>query len=206
MLNKETYKRKILKRLFDIFFSTVGLIVLSPIFLIVSILIKIDSKGPVFFKQKRVGQYENIFNIFKFRTMVHNAENIGSQITIGKDSRITKIGKILREYKLDELPQLINVFIGNMSFVGPRPEVLKYVSFYTEKEKEIFEIKPGITDLASIKYSDENFVLGAIDNPEEYYKNVIMKDKLKLNFEYINKMSIFYDFKLIFKTIFKCLR
>ena len=193
---------KFIKRLFDIVVSFIGLIIILIPLIIVAILIKVDSKGPVLFLQKRVGRYGKPFYIYKFRTMVTDAEKLGSQITVGKDSRITKIGAFLRAYKIDELPQLLNVLKGDMSFVGPRPEVPKYVALYSEQEKKVLDIRPGITDLASIRYRDENDILGKVENPEEYYVNVIMKDKLNLNLEYIKKSNIIFDIKLIIKTIF----
>ncbi|MGG7213305.1 sugar transferase [Clostridium nigeriense] len=197
---------KIIKRIFDFIASLIGCIILAPVFIIISILIKLDSKGPVFFKQKRVGQCGKTFEILKYRTMVVNAEKLGKQITVGNDSRITKIGRILRKYKLDELPQLFNVLKGDMSLVGPRPEVPKYVKLYNESEREVLKVKPGITDFASIEYRDENEILGTVENPEEYYINIIMKHKLQLNLKYINKNNIFLDIKIIFKTLLKCLK
>ena len=194
-----------IKRTFDIVMSLIGIIILSPIFIIVSILIKIDSPGNILFLQKRVGRYGKEFNIYKFRTMISDAEKLGKQITVGEDSRITKIGAILRKFKIDELPQLFNVLNGDMSLVGPRPEVPKYVSLYTEKQKKVLSIRPGITDMASLRYRDENDILGKVDNPEEYYINVIMQDKLNLNLEYIEKSNIIFDISLILKTIIKCI-
>ncbi|MCR1951893.1 sugar transferase [Clostridium sp. DSM 100503] len=196
---------EIIKRIFDFLASLLGIIILSPILLIVAIAIKIDSKGNILFMQKRIGKNGVPFYIYKFRTMVSDAEKIGKQITVGKDNRITKVGAFLRKYKIDELPQLFNVLRGDMSLVGPRPEVPKYVDLYTESEKRVLEVRPGITDLASLRYKDENDILGNVDNPEEYYINVIMKDKLKLNLEYIEKSNLIFDISLIFKTIIKCL-
>jgi lipopolysaccharide/colanic/teichoic acid biosynthesis glycosyltransferase len=193
----------ILKRGFDIIFSLLGLIVLLPIFLVISIVIKVDSKGPVFFRQVRVGKNGKEFKILKFRTMVVDAEKKGMQITVGRDSRITKSGYILRKFKLDELPQLINVLIGDMSFVGPRPEVPKYVALYDENQKSVLKVKPGITDIASIEYRDENTLLGQSGNPEKIYIEEVMPTKLKLNMEYIKDISIVNDIKLILKTIIK---
>lgn len=197
---------KFLKRSFDLISSLIGFIILLPIFLIISLLIKIDSKGPILFKQKRVGKDGSIFEILKFRTMVVNAEKLGKQITVGKDNRITKVGKNLRKYKLDELPQLINVIKGDMSLVGPRPEVPKYVDLYNNEQKKVLSVRPGITDYASLKYSDENQLLGTVDNPEKYYIEVIMQDKLALNLEYIKNNNAFNDILIIFKTIIKCLK
>lgn len=194
-----------IKRIFDFVVSLVGVIVISPILLIVAIAIKIDSKGNVLFLQKRVGRNGKPFYIYKFRTMVTDAEKLGKQITVGKDNRITKVGAFLRKYKIDELPQLLNVVKGDMSLVGPRPEVPRYVELYNEEERKVLEVRPGITDLASLRYKDENEILGKVENPEEYYINVIMKDKLKLNLEYIEKSNILFDISLIFKTIIKCI-
>lgn len=199
-------KRKIqliLKRLFDIVVSFIGLLILSPIFLIIAIVIKLNSKGPVFFRQVRVGKDGKEFRIFKFRTMVVDAEKKGMQITVDGDSRITKPGHFLRKSKMDELPQLINVLIGDMSFVGPRPEVPKYVAMYDENQISILKIRPGITDIASIEYRDENSLLGKSEDPEETYINEIMPRKIELNVKYIKKMSVIYDIGLIFKTIYK---
>ncbi|NFG24802.1 sugar transferase [Clostridium botulinum] len=196
---------KIVKRIFDFVCSTLGIIILSPIFILLSIMIKTGSDGPVFFKQIRVGKDGKDFEILKFRTMVVDAEKLGKQITVGNDNRITKIGSFLRKYKLDELPQLINVFKGDMSLVGPRPEVPRYVNMYNDEQRKVLEVKPGITDLASIRYKDENALLGKAENPEEFYINTIMPDKLALNLEYINKSNVFFDIYIIVKTILKCI-
>ena len=196
---------KIVKRTFDLICSTLGLIVWSPVLIVIAIRIKKGSDGPVFFKQIRVGENNKEFEILKFRTMVVNAEKLGRQITVGNDNRITKIGAFLRKYKLDELQQLINVFKGEMSLVGPRPEVPRYVKLYNEKQRKVLAVKPGITDLASIRYRDENELLGEAENPDEFYINTIMPDKLALNLEYINKNNIFLDIYIIFKTIIKCI-
>ena len=193
------------KRIFDFLLSFFGIIILSPIFIIVSIAIKLDSKGSILFLQKRVGRYGKEFNIYKFRTMVTDAEKLGKQITVGKDNRITRVGAFLRKFKIDELPQLFNVLKGDMSLVGPRPEVPKYVALYNEEQRKVLDIRPGITDMASLRYKDENDILGKVDNPEEYYINVIMKDKLNLNLEYIEKSNVFFDIYLIIKTIIKCI-
>jgi lipopolysaccharide/colanic/teichoic acid biosynthesis glycosyltransferase len=195
----------LIKRLFDFLVSFIGIIILSPILIIIAISIKMDSRGKVLFLQKRVGQHGKIFNIYKFRTMVTDAEKLGKQITVGKDKRITRVGSFLRKYKLDELPQLFNVLKGEMSFVGPRPEVPNYVRLYNEMEKKVLSVKPGITDFASIKYRNENEILGKVSNPEEYYINVIMKNKLELNLRYIDKNNIFLDIKIILETLLKCL-
>jgi len=193
------------KRIFDFIASLIGVIIISPILIVVAICIKLDSKGNILFLQKRVGKNGEPFYIYKLRTMVTDAEKLGAQITVGKDSRITKVGAVLRKYKIDELPQLFNVLKGDMSLVGPRPEVPKYVELYTEEERKVLEVRPGITDLASLRYRDENDILAKVENPEEYYINVIMKDKLKLNLEYIEKSNIIFDIYLIIKTIIKCI-
>lgn len=196
---------KLVKRIFDLICSTLGLILLSPVLIGIAIKIKTGSDGPVFFKQVRVGQESKEFEILKFRTMVVDAEKLGKQITVGNDNRITKIGAFLRKYKLDELPQLINVFKGDMSLVGPRPEVPRYVQLYNEEQRKVLDVKPGITDLASIRYRDENELLGGVANPEEFYINTIMPDKLALNLHYINRNNVFFDIYIILKTIIKCL-
>lgn len=196
---------KFIKRIFDIICSGLGIIVLSPFLLFVAIKIKMGSDGPVFFKQIRVGEKGKEFKILKFRTMVVDAEKLGRQITVGNDNRITKIGAFLRKYKIDELPQLINVFKGDMSLVGPRPEVPRYVNMYTDEQRKVLDVKPGITDLASIRYRDENELLGKAENPDEFYINTIMPDKLALNMEYINKSNIFFDIYIILQTILKCI-
>ena len=196
---------KVIKRIFDFICSTLGLIVLSPVLLAIAIKIKTGSDGPVFFRQIRVGEKNEEFEILKFRTMVVDAEKLGRQITVGNDNRITKIGAFLRKYKLDELPQLINVFKGDMSLVGPRPEVPRYVKLYNETQRKVLEVKPGITDLASIRYRDENDLLGEAENPDDFYINTIMPDKLALNLEYINNNNIFVDIYIILKTIIKCI-
>lgn len=189
-----------MKRLFDIVASGCGLLVLSPLFIVLAIWIKLDSKGPVFYKQSRVGQYNKDFMLYKFRSMRVGSDKKGL-ITVGnKDPRITRSGYFIRKYKLDEFPQLINVLIGDMSLVGPRPEVRKYVDLYTEEQLHVLDVKPGITDLASIRYRNENEILEKAENPDEYYINVVMQDKLKTNLEYVDKHSFWYDISLIFKT------
>lgn len=194
-----------IKRIFDITASGLGIIVLSPILLIIALMIKKESDGPVFFKQIRVGEKGKNFEILKYRTMVVDAEKLGRQITVGNDNRITNIGGFLRKYKLDELPQLINVFKGDMSLVGPRPEVPRYVEMYNEEQRKVLDVKPGITDLASIRYKDENELLGTAEDPDDMYINTIMPDKLALNLEYINKSNVFFDIYIILKTIIKCI-
>ena len=193
----------VLKRVFDTIVSLIGLTLLLPFFLIIAIIIKTDSSGPVFFRQVRVGKNGKEFKIFKFRTMVQDAEKKGMQITVGKDNRITKSGHFLRKTKLDELPQLINILTENMSFVGPRPEIPKYVAMYDENQKDILMLKPGITDLASIEYRDENTLLAKSDNPEETYIKEILPRKIELNIKYIKNMSIIHDIELILRTLWK---
>lgn len=205
-LLKQKKGQLFLKRVFDYLISLVGLIVLCPLLLLIAILIKTDSKGKVFFKQVRVGQYEKEFKIIKFRTMIVDAELKGMQITVGNDNRITKPGHFLRKFKLDELPQLINVLMGDMSFVGPRPEVPKYVSMYNDMQKNVLKVRPGITDLASIEYRNENTILSQSNTPERMYIDEIMPRKIELNLEYIKHISLLYDIKLIFKTIYKVIK
>lgn len=189
-----------MKRLFDIIASLLGLVVLSPLFLILAIWIKLDSQGPVFYLQERVGRFNKDFRIFKFRTMRVGSDK-GSLITVGNcDPRITTIGYYLRRSKLDELPQLINVLIGDMSLVGPRPEVRKYVDLYTPEQMRVLDVRPGMTDVASIRYKDENALLGQEIDPEQYYINVVMQDKLALNLEYVNNHGFWKDIALIFQT------
>ena len=196
---------RVIKRIFDITASGLGIIVLSPILIVIALIIKKESDGPVFFKQIRVGEKGRNFEILKYRTMVVDAEKMGRQITVGNDNRITKIGGFLRKYKLDDLPQLINVFKGDMSLVGPRPEVPRYVEMYNEEQRKVLDVKPGITDLASIRYRDENELLGTAEDPDDMYINTIMPDKLALNLEYINKSNVFFDIYIILKTIVKCI-
>ena len=194
-----------LKRIFDITLSLFGLIILLPFMLIIAILIKIDSKGSVFFKQIRVTKNGKEFKIFKYRTMRVGSDKY-SQITVGKDGRITKIGSFLRKYKLDEIPQLINVLIGDMSLVGPRPEVPKYVAFYTDEQKEILKVRAGITDYASIEFSDENGLLALEEEPEKAYIEKIMPKKIELNKKYLSETSVLTDIKIILLTIKKILK
>ncbi len=190
-----------IKRCFDIIFSIIGLIFLSPILIIIAITLKLDSKGPVLFQQDRVGKDNEGFKIFKFRTMRLNADKLGL-LTVGdKDPRVTKVGYYLRKYKLDEFPQLFNVFIGNMSFVGPRPEVRKYVNHYTVSDLEIIKLKPGITDYASIYFRNEAELLKSATDYEKTYIEEIMPEKIRLNKIYLNKNNIFIDVKIIFKTL-----
>ena len=189
-----------MKRLFDIVASGLGLIVLSPLFIILAIWIKLDSKGPVFFRQVRVGYKNKDFRIFKFRSMRVGADK-GSLVTIGgHDPRVTRSGYFIRKFKFDELPQLINVFLGDMSLVGPRPEVRHYVDYWTLEQMHVLDVRPGITDPASIKFRNENELMEKAEYPEKYYIEVIMQEKIKLYLEYVEKHSFFYDLGLIFKT------
>ncbi|HAN13491.1 MAG TPA: glycosyl transferase [Bacteroides sp.] len=189
-----------MKRFFDIVASGCGLLVLLPLFLVIAIWIKLDSKGPVFYRQVRVGRHNKDFRIIKFRSMRVGADK-GSLVTIGgRDPRITRSGYFIRKYKLDELPQLINVFIGQMSIVGPRPEVRHYVDYWTKEQLHVLDVRPGITDPASIKFRNENELMEKADNPENYYINVIMQEKIRLYLEYVGKVGFWYDIKLIFKT------
>ncbi len=191
------------KRCFDILFSFLGLIFLSPFFILLSIIILLDSKGGVFYKQIRVGKNNIDFKLYKFRSMRVGSDKKGLLTVGGRDNRITKSGYVIRKYKLDELPQLINVFIGDMSLVGPRPEVRKYVDLYNAEQLNVLSVKPGITDYASIQYSNENEILAKSLDPEKTYINEIMPDKLLLNLRYINDISVVTDVKIIIKTIKK---
>lgn len=189
-----------MKRIFDILASGLGLIVLTPLFLFLSIWIKLDSKGPVFYRQVRVGKNNKDFRIFKFRSMRVGSDK-GSLVTIGgRDPRITRAGYFIRKFKLDEFPQLINVFIGDMSLVGPRPEVRHYVDYWTPEQMHVLDVQPGITDPASIKFRNENELMEQAEDPEKYYIEVIMQEKIKLYLEYVNNHSFWGDIKLIFKT------
>lgn len=191
-----------MKRLFDLVLSILGILFLLPFFIIVSVLIKLDSPGNIIFKQIRVTKNGRKFKIFKFRTMRTDTEKHG-QITIGNDNRITSIGKFLRKTKLDELPQLFNIVMGDMSFVGPRPEVPRYVAMYTKNQKEILTVRAGITDYASIYFSNESEILGKQKEPENFYIEKIMPYKIELNKKYIKEAGIITDIKIIFLTIFK---
>ena len=207
---KKIVKRKWFKRfcirVFDLIVSFIALLFLALPFMLISFAIVCDSKGGAFFKQVRVGKNGKEFKIMKFRTMVTNAETKGLQISTSGDSRITKVGKFLRKTKIDELPQLFNVFVGQMSFVGPRPEVPKYVAMYNEEQRNVLLVKPGITDEASIVFRDENTILENAEDTETAYINEIMPVKLNLNLKYIRKMGLFYNVKIIFKTVFAVLK
>jgi lipopolysaccharide/colanic/teichoic acid biosynthesis glycosyltransferase len=195
-----------LKRVFDIVVSFIGLVILSPFLVIIAITIKIDSVGPAFFRQIRVGQFSKTFRIFKFRTMVTEAEVIGAQVSSGDDPRITRVGRILRKYKLDELPQLINVFRGEMSFVGPRPEVTRFVAAYQVDYQDILVVKPGITDFASLEFKDENELLKNAEDPERKYLEEILPVKIGYYRKYLKEQSMITDLTLILKTIWKIIR
>lgn len=189
-----------MKRIFDIIASGLGLFILSPLFLILAIWIKCDSKGPVFYRQVRVGKDNKDFRIFKFRSMRVGSDK-GSLVTIGgRDPRVTRSGYFIRKFKLDEFPQLINVFVGDMSLVGPRPEVRHYVDYWTPEQMHVLDVRPGITDPASIKFRNENELLEQAEDPEKYYIEVIMQEKLKLYLEYVQNHSFWGDIKLIFQT------
>jgi lipopolysaccharide/colanic/teichoic acid biosynthesis glycosyltransferase len=192
-----------LKRSFDFIFSIIGLLLLFPFLLLIAICIKLDSTGPIFFIQNRVGLNNQDFNIFKFRTMHVKSENKGLLTLGNRDYRVTNIGYFLRRYKIDEFPQLINILKGDMSFVGPRPELRYYVNFYNDDDLKIFIVRPGITGLASLEYRNEVELLEAAKNPEEYYISTIIPDKLRYNKMYIKKQTFFLDIKLIISTIIK---
>jgi len=189
------------KRLFDIIFSFLGLILLLPLFIIVSILIKIDSSGPIFFLQERVGLYGNPFKIIKFRSMKEN-HNDSLTVTLKNDKRITRIGRKLRKYKIDEIPELINVLIGDMSFVGPRPDVPGFADLLKGNDRNILKLRPGITSSASIKYSNEEQLLLEQEDPIAYNNDVIFPDKVKMNLNYYENNNIWIDIKIIFATVF----
>ena len=202
-------KRKLqlaLKRAMDIVISGGALAVLWPVLLLIAVAIKIDDPGPVFYRQVRVGKDGREFRIFKFRTMVVDADKKGLQITVGRDNRITRMGRLLRKTKLDELAQLINVFVGEMSFVGPRPEVPKYVNLYTPYQRQVLLVRPGITDYASIAYRNENDMLEGAEDPEKMYIDVIMPDKIELNMKYLHEISPLADIRLILSTIIAVIR
>lgn len=189
-----------MKRLFDLLFSFFGLIILTPILLVIAVCIKLTSRGPIFYRQVRVGKNNKDFQIFKFRTMYIASDKLGL-LTVGiKDPRVTTIGYYLRKFKLDELPQLANVLIGDMSFVGPRPEVRKYVDLYNDEQMKVLDVRPGITDLASIEFRNENEILSEQDDPDNYYINVIMPKKLQINLDYLKERTLIKDVGVIVKT------
>ncbi|VBB39410.1 Sugar transferase [uncultured Spirochaetota bacterium] len=202
LLRKRTVSLTI-KRLFDIIMSIVLFLVLSPVFLIVSLLIKVDSKGPVFYRQQRVTQYGKIFRIYKFRTMVQNADKTGSLVTINNDTRVTKIGKKLRKYRLDEIPQLLNIISGDMTFVGTRPEVPKYVAHYTDEMKATLLLPAGVTSRVSIEYKDEEKILKEAGNVDLVYIKTILPKKAICNLDQVKNISVLGDFSLLFLTLLK---
>ena len=195
-----------IKRLFDIVVSAVMLILVSPVLLILAVWIKVDSQGPVFFRQTRITQYGKAFRIFKFRTMVNNADKIGSQVTVGNDSRITKVGAKIRKLRLDELPQLINVLLGDMSFVGTRPEVKKYVDAYTDEMYATLLLPAGITGEASIRYKDEDELLAGAADVDKVYIEQVLPGKMKYNLDAVRKFSFFGDIMTMFRTVIAVLR
>lgn len=191
-----------MKRFLDIIFSGLGLICLSPLFVFLALWVKLDSPGPVFYRQVRVGRNNRDFKLYKFRSMRVDSDKKGLITIGGHDPRVTQSGYYIRKYKLDEFPQLINVFLGDMSLVGPRPEVRKYVDMYTDEQMHVLDVRPGITDMASIYYRNENELLEKANNPEKYYREVIMQDKLRINLEYVRNHSVIRDFRMILKTLF----
>jgi lipopolysaccharide/colanic/teichoic acid biosynthesis glycosyltransferase len=191
------------KRIFDLFFTLIGLPFLLPFLAIIALMIKLEDGGPIFFIQRRIGYKGKPFYMWKFRTMVIDAEKKGSLITVGNDPRITRVGYFLRKYKLDEFPQLLNVLKGEMSLVGPRPEVEKYVVLYNSEQRKVLDIIPGMTDPASIKYVNENEILAQANDPEKIYIDKVMPEKIKLNLEYAEKATCWSDFLIIIKTFFR---
>ena len=206
----EVLRRKntslIVKRTFDIVVSLVMIIVLLPVFLLLGACIKLDSKGSVLFRQERVTQYARIFRIYKFRTMVQNAESLGSQVTVKADRRVTRVGKFLRKFRLDELPQLFNIFLGDMSFVGTRPEVKKYTDAYTDEMLSTLLLPAGVTSLASIKFKDEEKLLENQEDVDRVYLEEVLPQKMAYNLQYIREFSFFYDVTLMFQTLIAVLR
>ena len=193
-------------RFFDIFFSFLGILLLSPVFFLLYISICLESRGCGFYRQLRVGRYGKDFYVYKFRSMRVGADKQGLITVGGRDPRITRIGYFMRKYKLDELPQLFNVLKGDMSLVGPRPEVRKYVDLYTEEQRKVLSVRPGITDYASIEYVDENMILGQADDADKAYVELIMPDKIRYNMKYINNRSLKEYFKIIFLTFWSIVR
>jgi lipopolysaccharide/colanic/teichoic acid biosynthesis glycosyltransferase len=192
------------KRAFDLFCSAVGLVFLAPVFVVVAVAIRIDSPGPVFFRQERVGRFGRIFRIHKFRTMRHRSHGDGPSITVGADIRVTRLGVVLRRYKIDELPQLIDVFQGSMSLVGPRPEVPEYVAHYRVEDRDIvLSVRPGITDLASLEFSDESSLLAAASDPQRFYIEEVLPMKVRYYREYVGSRTMFGDVRIIFATLRK---
>ncbi len=198
---KKKRKSLIIKRIFDIICSGILIIILCPVFLILSLAIKIDSKGEIVFKQKRVTKCGKIFNIYKFRSMIHDAEKFGTQVTKRNDNRITKVGKVIRKFKLDELPQLFNIFTGDLSFVGVRPEVPKYVQKYTNEMMATLLLPAGVTSITSIAFKNEEEILNKFNDTEKAYINVVLPQKMVTNLEYIKDFNFFYDLKIMFMTL-----
>ena len=194
------------RRALDVLASAVGLVLLSPVFALVAVAIATTSPGPVFFRQVRVGRDGEPFRIFKFRSMRADAEALGGQLTVGGDPRITRVGAILRASKLDELPQLINVLVGDMSLVGPRPEVPRYVALYTPEQRRVLAVRPGITDPASIRYRDEAAVLARAEDPERAYIDEVLPHKLAINLAYLERRSLLSDVGVILATVWRLLR
>lgn len=189
------------KRLFDLFWSLLGLVLLSPVLVLVALAVKLEDGGPVFFRQVRIGRQGRPFRIWKFRTMVVDAERQGRSITVGEDPRITRIGRLLRNTKLDEIPQLLNVAVGEMSLVGPRPEVPRYVDLYSEAQRAILALRPGITDLASIKYRHESELLAESMDPDQTYIQILLPDKIRINLAYASRAGLWSDFLVILATL-----
>ena len=190
------------KRAFDVLLSSLGLLMLSPVLIAIAVAVKLDSPGPVFYRQERVGRFGRSFRIHKFRTMHHNPQGAGLQITVGRDPRITRVGQVLRETKLDELAQLLDVWLGDMSLVGPRPEVPRYVAHYpAEMKAKVLSVRPGITDIASIEYRDENRILAQATDPEQAYIREVMPHKLALAAQYVDHASLWMDVRLIWRTL-----
>jgi len=204
-INNGEEKNEDMKRLLDIILSLLGLIILSPFLLILALTIKIESPGPIFYRGIRVGRNGKPFKIYKFRSMVENADKIGADSTSANDMRVTRVGRFIRKFKLDEFSQLINVLIGDMSLVGPRPEVQKFVDMYTEEEKQILTVRPGITDWASIKFHNEGEIIEAsgIKDADEAYALLIRPEKLRLQLQYVEEQSLWTDLKIIFTTIIR---
>jgi lipopolysaccharide/colanic/teichoic acid biosynthesis glycosyltransferase len=193
------------KRIFDIVSSIIALVIFSPVLIIISVWIVLDSRGGIFYRQIRVGKNRKEFGLYKFRSMRPDSDKAG-QITIGNDARVTKVGRFIRRFKIDEIPQLINILKGDMSVVGPRPEVPKYVNMYSEEQLKVLTVLPGLTDFASIEYLDEQKILGAAPDPDKAYIEEVMPSKLKLNLKYIAERSFWLDIKLIFRTIGKIVK
>ncbi len=202
-LTEHQGRTKVLKTIFDFVTAAIGTCLLSPLFVATAVAIKIGDGGPVYFRQERVGKGGRVFKIWKFRTMVVDAERRGAQITVGCDARITKVGHWLRKFKLDEMPQLFNVLCGEMSFVGPRPEVPRYVALYSDEQRDVLQLLPGITDPSSIKYRDESSLLAQHEDPERVYVETVMPDKIHLNLQYAQKATVFTDIGTIFNTLLR---